>query len=576
MASLSRRTLCTSADNLSSRLCKISIIRSRFISSCSNRSTIFASGRPLAGSSELRSESVESSENRLSSPTGTDPIVHGLAPYSSSLSGHRRIASHWLPSCRCSAITSAKSFCCSSASFCSRLRRNVSSSRSLSAFGFIASFSRILRFNSTMKLFWRSSFCLSFANRFDCWIAATEADKVAAFVASILRSVTVRCERLQWYLLVMVHLDEGLPFGQRANHVRRLGWSVMHRRIVRMTHKNRTDGGIVIGRRFQRYRADVWLMMAVVMLLLMMMMMMVVVVCVGGACTTTTPTAGATATGGGMFRRSGTPSLRCRCRRTLARTLERKIHPPERPLGHVQHLDDVPSPGTPHIRRLFRLPRQHADGKEQEKAREKHGKEHKQMDVQLVLAEKHQPVAGGRPGPGTERDVELRLTERVHRVRQRDDQPVFQTKHSQQRFTLPERDVRDQIARGAIVHVEVFVQQATANGRIFLARLRCVPRGLNVERMQLFRDRRREGKVGRDGGVRLDPHVAPIEQDVVVTGGRVRLHDERLVRGAHVEIELTLRHIDDEPYVDVHVPGLDYEKHRLAGFERLWLNFAFI
>uniref|UniRef100_A0A182VE47 Uncharacterized protein n=1 Tax=Anopheles merus TaxID=30066 RepID=A0A182VE47_ANOME len=273
IVSLSRRTLCTSADSRSSRPCRISITRSRFISSFSNRSTSFASGQPpgispptCSSADELSADRVESIEKRLSSPTGTDPIVHGFAQYSSSLSGQSGIDCHWFaPSWRCSAITSASSLCCSSASFFSRLRRNASSSRSQSAFGFIASFSRILRFSSTIKLFCRSSFCFSLANRFDCWMAATEADGwlavgvdrgppasssssplgTAGSWAMIAASMSVACccaneavedsflhsfrllplavllcERLHRHLLV-VHLDKGLPFRQRAHHVGR-------------------------------------------------------------------------------------------------------------------------------------------------------------------------------------------------------------------------------------------------------------------------------------------------------------------------------------------------------------------
>lgn len=63
----------------------------------------------------------------------------------------------------------------------------------------------------------------------------------------------------------------------------------------------------------------------------------------------------------------------------------------ERALGHAEHLDDVAPPGPAHVRSLFRFPRDDTRCKEQEKAREEHGKEHEQVDVQLVLSEEDHP-----------------------------------------------------------------------------------------------------------------------------------------------------------------------------------------
>lgn len=43
---------------------------------------------------------------------------------------------------------------------------------------------------------------------------------------------------------------------------------------------------------------------------------------------------------------------------------------------------------------LLRLPHDHTDGQEQKEAGEKYRKEDKQIDVQLILAEEHQAIAG--------------------------------------------------------------------------------------------------------------------------------------------------------------------------------------
>lgn len=64
----------------------------------------------------------------------------------------------------------------------------------------------------------------------------------------------------------------------------------------------------------------------------------------------------------------------------------------KRPLGHVQHLDDVAPPGPPHVGRLLRLPRHHARGQKQEEAREEDGEEHKEVDMELVLSEEDYAV----------------------------------------------------------------------------------------------------------------------------------------------------------------------------------------
>lgn len=102
----------------------------------------------------------------------------------------------------------------------------------------------------------------------------------------------------------------------------------------------------------------------------------------------------------------------------------------KRPFRHVQHLDDVATPGASHVRRLLRLPRDHASSQEQEEAGEEAREENKQVDVQLVLPEEDHSVGSAavhlriRRVDRSKRNVELGLPQLVLVLRQRQHQTI--------------------------------------------------------------------------------------------------------------------------------------------------------
>lgn len=77
----------------------------------------------------------------------------------------------------------------------------------------------------------------------------------------------------------------------------------------------------------------------------------------------------------------------------VASTIEQDGDGGERTLGHVKHFHHMSTPSPAHVRSLFGLPRHHTRSQEQEETREEHGEKHKQIYVQLVLAEEHCSVS---------------------------------------------------------------------------------------------------------------------------------------------------------------------------------------
>lgn len=65
-----------------------------------------------------------------------------------------------------------------------------------------------------------------------------------------------------------------------------------------------------------------------------------------------------------------------------------------------------------------------------------------------------------------------------------------------------------------------------------------------------------------------EPCVFTIQKYIVISVRFARLHHQRIVLRTHVQIQLALRHIDDDSNVDVHESRLHHEKYGLATFER--------
>ena len=59
----------------------------------------------------------------------------------------------------------------------------------------------------------------------------------------------------------------------------------------------------------------------------------------------------------------------------------------ERPSCHVLHLNSVTSASSAKVRDGLDLPDEHANGQEEEEAREEDGEEYEKVDVELILPE---------------------------------------------------------------------------------------------------------------------------------------------------------------------------------------------
>lgn len=124
----------------------------------------------------------------------------------------------------------------------------------------------------------------------------------------------------------------------------------------------------------------------------------------------------------------------------------------------MQHLDDVPPPGPPHVGRLLRLPGDDAGSQEQEEAREEDGEEDEEIDVQLVLAEEYHAVGGAAVAVGRGRldgaqgYVELGLAELVLVLGQGEDQPSREVAHEEEAVALADGDEGREAVGRALHH----------------------------------------------------------------------------------------------------------------------------
>lgn len=205
----------------------------------------------------------------------------------------------------------------------------------------------------------------------------------------------------------------------------------------------------------------------------------------------------------------------------------------------MQHLHDVPPPGPPHIGGLLRLPRHYASRKEQKETRKEHREKHEQINVQLILARKHDPVRHFFLGLSRiqrlQHQEEPRRLETVVLLGQRYDQSVPEILHGEDGVRLSYCDVSAQTHR--------------------LALQEGVPHSL---------------------GPVFPVAVLGVEVDGVRAGGHVGVRHVRIVMRAHVHVQVALSYVNHYPYVYVHEARLNYEKHHLSGVQRLRLYLALV
>lgn len=268
----------------------------------------------------------------------------------------------------------------------------------------------------------------------------------------------------------------------------------------------------------------------------------------------------------------------------------------KRTLGQVQHLDNMLATSATQIRRLFYLPDDDAQCQKEKEAGEEYGKEHKEIDVQLILTKHHRAIARLRPRAGAQCNKETRRTQIVGMLRQRQHQPIPQTKQTQQRIALIECNMCAQIlgvlilhhkavpAMAAAVvqlrHIEAAAAAAAAAGAETHAKACAARARASLRREELLQCHvvvPGQGNVQRMFALRFGPPIVAIVQEDLVKARRlVRFDNKRIILRRHEHIQLALRHIDDDAYVHVHEPGLNHKEHCLAGLQRRRLRFALL
>lgn len=267
-------------------------------------------------------------------------------------------------------------------------------------------------------------------------------------------------------------------------------------------------------------------------------------------------------------------------------------HHGKRTLRHVQHFDELSPSGSSHIGRLFRLPNYDAHGQEQKEAGKEHGEEHKQVNVQLILAEEHDAVAGGESRISAHRHKEARSRQVVCTLRQCQHQTILQAEDAQQRVALVQRYVRAQVFGVLILNIEAGTAERFTIvycGRpedFLLGRYRQVARvraqhrryaRISVRVQELVLDCRTYVERMRNVAVQLGhPPIVVVQIDLMLAGASIGHHHERVLLWTHVQVQIALRHVHNNANVDVHVARLDHEEHHLARLQGRWFNLAFV
>lgn len=236
--------------------------------------------------------------------------------------------------------------------------------------------------------------------------------------------------------------------------------------------------------------------------------------------------------------------------------------------GHVQHFHNVSKTSASDVGRLLRLPHDHTNGKEQKETGEKHREEYKQIDVQLILTKEYQTVTG-RAAVRLQCDEESCRTQVVNVLRQCQHQPILEIVDAQHGVAFVQCDICAEIFGAHIFHGQTVQIEwvAVMCGAGYAATMRqrdvavktVVGKGWRWPRIddQLFDQVR---------ALVCLPLVFLVEIDFVYAGRFLLQYDQGVFLRAHVQVQLALRHIDNDTNVDVHEARLHHEEHRLARF----------
>lgn len=200
--------------------------------------------------------------------------------------------------------------------------------------------------------------------------------------------------------------------------------------------------------------------------------------------------------------------------------------------------------------------------------------------MQLVLTKDNRSIAGLRSRASAQCNKKSGGTQIMGMLRQRQNQTILQAKQTQQCVALIQCDMRTQILgililhhktvsamTSAIVHKRHVETVATAASPTFRSKklLQChivVPWQSHIQWM-----------LALHFGT---PIVSIIQKDLVKARRLVCFNNKGVILWRHEYIEFTLRHVDNDTYIDIHESWLNDKEHRLARLQSSRLRFALL